>query len=72
MEKVLIDSINKYHTLIKSDSYRLKIVEIRKDYISMKFQYILKEPDREMEREIRRITVRKIVSVIKENQDSIK
>lgn len=72
LEIELIDAIQQYHNLIRPDSFRLKIVEIKKDFISMKFQYILDKPDREMERDIRRLMVRKVVKVIRENQDNNK
>jgi len=72
LEKDLIESIASYHHLIRPDSYRLKVVDIKKDYISMKFQYILDQPDRDMERDIRRVMVRHIVRTIKEHQDNNK
>jgi small-conductance mechanosensitive channel len=72
LEEDLIESIARYHHLIRPDSYRLKVVEIKKDYISMKFQYILDQPDRDMERDIRRVMVRHIVRTIKEHHDNIK
>ena len=72
LETVLIATLSEYHQLIKSDSYRLKIVEIKKDYVSMKFQYILDKPDRELERDIRRATVRRVLQIIVESQENMK
>jgi small-conductance mechanosensitive channel len=69
LEEDLIASIAQYHHLVRPGSFRLKIVEIKKDYVSMKFQYILDQPDREMERDIRRVMVRRVVQVIKEHQE---
>ena len=69
LEEDLIASIAQYHHLIRPNSFRLKIVDIKKDYVSMKFQYILDQPDREMERDIRRVMVRRVVQVIKEHQE---
>jgi small-conductance mechanosensitive channel len=69
LEKDLIESIAQYHHLIKPDSFRLKIVEIKKDYVSLKFQYTLNQHDRDLERDIRRLAIRRVVQVIKENQN---
>jgi small-conductance mechanosensitive channel len=68
LEKDLVESIAQYHQFIRPDSFRLKIVDIKKDYISLKFQYTLNQHDRELERDIRRLTVRRVVQVIKEHQ----
>lgn len=64
IEKMLIETLSPYHELIQSDSYYLRVAEVKKDAVMMKFQYILKEPNKEMERLIRRTTVRRIVSFI--------
>ena len=72
LETELIATLSEFHHLIRTDSYRLKIVEIRKDYVSLKFQYILDKPDRELERDIRRATIRKVLQIIIESQESMK
>jgi small-conductance mechanosensitive channel len=72
LETELIATLSEFHHLIRPDSYRLKIVEIRKDYVSLKFQYILDKPDRELERDIRRATSRKVLQIIIESQESMK
>ncbi len=72
LETELIATLSEFHHLIRPDSYRLKIVEIRKDYVSLKFQYILDKPDRELERDIRRATIRKVLQIIIESQESMK
>jgi small-conductance mechanosensitive channel len=56
-----------YHQHIEPNSFNLKIVEIRKDSLSLKFQYTLTAIDRELERDIRRATVRRVVNYVKEN-----
>lgn len=66
LEKELINTIQEYHHLINSDSYNLRVYEVRRDVLLLKFQYILKEPSRSLEREIRRKTVRRLVSLINE------
>jgi hypothetical protein len=69
LEKELIESVKEYHDFIKTDSYRVKVVEIKQEYVALKFQYTLNQYDRELERDIRRLTVRKIVHLIKKYQD---
>jgi small-conductance mechanosensitive channel len=64
IEKMLIDTLAPYHELIQPETYYLRVAEVKKDAVLMKFQYILKVPNKEMERIIRRTTVRKIVSFI--------
>jgi small-conductance mechanosensitive channel len=65
LESDLIRSIQEYEAHIEPQSYNLKVVYIRKDSVSLKFQYILREINRELEREIRRKTVRRVVNYIK-------
>lgn len=72
LEKELIESVKEYHDCIKADSYRVKVVEIKKEYVALKFQYTLNQYDRELERDVRRLTVRKIVNLIKKYQDKTK
>ncbi|MEK7254443.1 MAG: mechanosensitive ion channel domain-containing protein [Bacteroidota bacterium] len=61
LEKDLVQSIAEYHPSIETDSFRLRVETIRKDALTLKFQFTLKQINREMEREIRRKTVRQVV-----------
>ena len=65
LESDLIRSIQEYEAHIEPQSYNLKVVDIRKDSVSLKFQYVLREINRDLEREIRRKTVRRVVNYIK-------
>jgi small-conductance mechanosensitive channel len=65
LENDLVDSLAEFHDHIEEGSFRLKIVDIRKDNLSLKFQYVLKQINRELEREIRKKTVRRLVNHIK-------
>lgn len=68
LEADLIHAISDYEIHIERGSYNLRIVEIRKDSLSLKFQYdFLREINRELEREIRRKTARRIVNYVKQN-----
>lgn len=65
LETELKESLVPYKKFIQKDSYNLKIVQIKKDYLLMKFQYVLHKVDRELERNIRRTMARKIVQITK-------
>lgn len=61
LEDQLIASLSEYHHLIEPNSYNIRVVHIRKDYLVLKFQYSLIQFSREMERQIKRKAVRYIV-----------
>ena len=64
LEEQLIKSLSEYHHLIEPNSYLLRVVHIRKDYIAFKFQYNLVQFTREMERQIKRKCIRSVVKII--------
>ncbi len=64
LEQELIDTLKDYHESIEPGSFRLKIVHIKKDSLDLKFQYTLKEINRQLEREIRKKTVHRVVNHI--------
>lgn len=69
LEQNLIDEILEFSTEIEKDSYNLKVMDIQKDSISFKFQYELKkQDDRNLEKIIRKKTIRKVVNHIKSNK----
>lgn len=68
LEKQLIDSLRPMHELIKPESYYLRVADVKKDSIALKFQYILKEPNKELERQIRRRAIRRLVEIISERE----
>jgi small-conductance mechanosensitive channel len=65
LEADLVATLNEFDHIIQSDSYNLKAVGIKKDYIEFKFQYILDMPDREKEKDIRKKVIRRVVQIIK-------
>ncbi len=67
-EQDLIENISEYHDHIESGSFWLKIQEIHKDSVGMKFQFVLKAINRRLELEIRKKTVRTIVNHIRRHQ----
>ncbi|HAD10856.1 MAG TPA: Mechanosensitive ion channel [Saprospirales bacterium] len=68
MEVMLIDTISPFSEMIQPDSYYLRVAEVKKDLVSMKFQYILKEPNKELDRLIRRKAIRRLVEIISERE----
>lgn len=70
LESKLINSLTDYNKDIKPDSYNLKVYELKKNSISFKFQYILSHPDRELEKEIKKKTIRRILTIL--NDEKIK
>jgi len=66
LEKELKTSIESFSKYIVKNSYSLKIVDMKKDYIDFKFQYTLHHMDRDLQISIRKKTVRKVFSYIAE------
>lgn len=65
MEQDLTEAISSYHTHIDAGSYYLRVVDIHKDHLLLKFQYTISHRNRELEREIRKKTVRAVVNYVK-------
>ncbi len=70
LEHRLIESLADYKNKIKPDSYNLKVVELHKNNISFKFQYVLADPDSELEKEIKKKTIRRILTIL--NSDKLR
>jgi small-conductance mechanosensitive channel len=68
LERSLTEVLTPFHDLIKPDSYYLRVAEVKKDSVALKFQYILKEPNKDLERQIRRRTIRRLVEIISERE----
>ncbi len=66
LERNLADSLRDFHQYIEPDSFNVKIVDVHHEYLSLKFQYKLKEINRDVERLIRKKTIRLIANSIKE------
>lgn len=65
LEEDLIRALEIYKDQIDPKSYSLRIVEIKKDSISFKFQYSLDKINRALEKEIKRKTARRLLNYIK-------
>ena len=68
LEQQLIEALAPFHHLIKPDSYYLRVAEVKKDSVALKFQYILQQPNKDLERQIRRKTIRRLVEIIGERE----
>ncbi len=68
LEMSLTDALTPFQNVIKPDSYYLRVAEVKKDSVALKFQYILKEPNKDLERQIRRRTIRRLVEIISERE----
>ena len=66
LEQQLIEALSPFNELIKPDSYYLRVAEVKKDSVALKFQYILQQPNKDLERQIRRKTIRRLVEIIGE------
>ena len=64
LEHNLIETLKPFHDLIQPNSYYLRVAEVKQSSVILKFQYILKEPNKDLERAIRRKTIRRVVEII--------
>lgn len=67
LEAALKDNLKEFLHLIEPNTIALKVVDIHKDYFVFKFQFKLKEVNRDLEKLIRKKTVRIIVDIINHN-----
>ena len=67
LEQDLIASLHDYEEFIDMDSFNLRVVELSKDCLSLKFQYRLRRFDRELQRDIKRKTVRAVFNHVTKN-----
>jgi|GEM_PF-243169 len=72
LENELITALKDFEEFLEADAYNIKIVEMRKDSLDLKFQYKLKKLDYELQRQIRRKTVRHVFNHITSKQTKIK
>jgi len=69
LEDDLINCLSDYHAQMEEDKFLLRIVNINKESLSLKFQFQLLQVNREIERELRKMTVRRVVNYIKRTQE---
>jgi small-conductance mechanosensitive channel len=71
LEHDLIESLQDYRTYIEDDSFRLKIVQILKDSLHLKFYFVLNEVNPEMEKQIRKKTARRVVNYLRRDNEML-
>lgn len=64
IEDGLKNELKEFHEFIELNSFQLKIIELKKDYIDFKILYKLKSLDVELQKKIRRKTIRKIYNYV--------
>lgn len=64
LEKDVILSLKSFNEYIEPKSYNLKVIEMKKDYLELKFQYTLKQVDMDLQRKIRKKTMREVFNFI--------
>lgn len=64
IERQLADSLSEFSHWIEKGSYNIKIVDVKYDRLFLKFQYALTEVNRDIERTIRKKTIRLIANMV--------
>lgn len=65
LEKDMIENLKDFNSYIEKGSHNLKVVHLTKDYLDLKFQYTLKNLDRNVYRDIRRRAARRVLNFVK-------
>lgn len=69
-ETEIIDGMKEFQENIKPGSYNLKVFLVTNEFVKFKFQYLVKEgTDKELERIIKRRTIRHIVKLVNERTE---
>lgn len=64
LEKEIILSLESFSEYIEPTSYNLKVVEMKMDHLDLKFQYTLILVDMDLQRKIRKKTIREVFNFI--------
>lgn len=64
LENELVKSLNSFEEFIEPKSYNLKVVEVKMDFVDLKFQYTLTNNDMELQRKIRKKTIREVFNFV--------
>lgn len=69
LEQEIISSLESFSEYIEPNSYNLKVVEMKMNYLDVKFQYKLNVSDMDLQLSIRRKTIREVFSFISSKQE---
>ncbi|MDO9554248.1 MAG: mechanosensitive ion channel family protein [Rhodonellum sp.] len=72
LEKEIILSLRSFNEYIEPKSYNLKVIEMKKDYLELKFQYTLNLVDMDLQRKIRKKTIREVFNFISSQKEHTK
>lgn len=64
LEKDLIKTLKSFEQFIEPQSYNLKVLEIKKDYIDFKFLYKVQKLDNDLQKQIRKKTIKEVFNYI--------
>ncbi|MCC6601405.1 MAG: mechanosensitive ion channel protein MscS, partial [Crocinitomicaceae bacterium] len=69
-EKRLIAMLYPYSEEIQAGTYNLKTVSVKKDCLTLKFQFVLNEPlNKELDKKIRKFFIRQLVLILGSGQE---
>jgi small-conductance mechanosensitive channel len=66
LEIDLMEGLSEYASFIVPNSYAIKVEACTYQYLDLKFQYTLKDMDRDLQRNIRKRTLRQVINIIAE------
>lgn len=69
LEKEIITSLESFSNYIEPRSYNLKVVAMKMDHLELKFQYTLNLVDMDLQRKIRKRTIREVFNFISSKKD---
>lgn len=69
LEKEIISSLVSFSEHIEPKSYNLKVVEMKMDYLEIKFQYTLIVENMELQKKIRKKTIREVFNFISSKKE---
>ena len=71
LENELAQAISSFKEYIEPKSYNLKVVDIKMEYLDLKFQYTLINNDMDIQRQIRRKTMRELFNFISRRSNGL-
>jgi len=69
LEKEIKSTLKSFSQNIEPKNYNLKVVEMKTDYLDLKFKYTLKLVDMDMQRKTRKKTIREVVNFISSKKE---
>ena len=70
LEREIILALENFSEYIEPYSFNLKVIEMKMDHLDLKFQYTLKQVDMDLQRQIRKKTIRQVFNFISGKKDA--